>query len=82
MSEQIIKVEADPRDMDCLLITLRHLPSRFGFFKTRPARVAVYKGHGSSWYHVPSFKPAPSRLIPLLKAISYGPQFKHLRHKI
>jgi hypothetical protein len=82
MSEQILKIETDPRDMDCLQITLRHLPSRFSFFKSRQPSVAVYKGHGSSWYHLPSFKPAPSRLIPLLKAISYGPQFKHLRYKI
>ena len=79
MSEQILKVEIDPRDSACLQITLRHQPRRFRFWRSSHAQVAVYKGHGNDWYHIPSFKPAPNRLIPLLKAISYGPQFKHLR---
>ncbi len=82
MSEQILKVETDPRDSDCILITLRHLPKKLHFWGSKQPRVAVYKGHGNSWYHIPSFKPAPSRLLPLLKAISYGPQYKHLRYKI
>lgn len=82
MSEQILKVESDPRDADCIQITLRHLPGRFRFWQSKQPKIAIYKGHGNNWYHMPSFKPAPSRLIPLLKAISYGPQFKHLRYKI
>ena len=82
MSEQILKIEADPIDADCLQITLRHMPNRFNFWKPQQAKIAVYKGHGAHWYRLPSFKPAPSRLVPLLKAISYGPQFKHLRFKI
>lgn len=82
MSEQILKIEADPRDEDCIQITLRHLPRRFHFWRTTQPQVIVYKGHGSNWYRLPSFKPAPQRLVPLLKAISYGPQFKHLRYRI
>ncbi len=81
MSEQILKIESDPKDHGCIQITLRHMPGKFKFWQ-RTAQVSVYKGHGNNWYHLPSFKPAPSRLIPLLKAISYGPQFKHLRYKI
>ncbi|TQV76571.1 hypothetical protein FLL45_01010 [Aliikangiella marina] len=82
MSDQILKVETDPKDADCIQITLRHLPVKYKFWQSQRPIIAKYKGHGSHWYHVPSFKPAPSRLIPLLKAISYGPQFKHLRYKI
>jgi hypothetical protein len=81
MTEQIIKIEPDNRDEGCLLITLRHLPSRLCFWRSNKSYLAVYKGHADQWYHIPSFKPAPSRLIPLLKAISYGPQYKHLRYK-
>ncbi|TQV86526.1 hypothetical protein [Aliikangiella coralliicola] len=82
MSEQILKVEADPRDQACIQITLRHSPRKFQFWRSATPQVVVYKGHGNNWYRLPSFKPAPSRLIPLLKAISYGPQFKHLRYRI
>lgn len=77
MSEQILKIEHDPKDKGCIQITLRHTPGKLLFWKQ--ATVSIYKGYGRSWYHLPSFKPAPSRLIPLLKAISYAPQFKHLR---
>lgn len=79
MSEQILKVEIDPRDSDCILITLRHLPERSIFKKSQAARTALYKGHGNDWYCIPSFKPAPNRLVALLKSISYGHQYKHLR---
>lgn len=82
MSEQIVKVEADPLDQDCIQITLRHLPSRLKFWQAKEPQIVIYKGHGNHWYRLPSFRPAPSRLVPLLKAISYGPQFKHLRYKI
>ena len=82
MSDQILKVESDPRDSDCIQITLRHHPQKFRFWRVSAPRVAVYKGHGNDWYRLPSFTPAPNRLVPLLKAISYSPQFKHLRYKL
>lgn len=81
MSEQIVKIETDPKDDACMLITLRHLPNRFNFWQ-RKAKIAVYKGHGQHWYRLPSFTPVPTKLLPLLKAISYGPQFKHLRYDL
>lgn len=80
MSEQILKVETDPRDDKCIQITLRHHPKRFHFWQSNNPYVVIYKGHGEHWYRLPSFKPAPNRLIPLLKSISYAPQFKHLRY--
>jgi len=82
MSEQILKIEVDPRDDACIQITLRHLPKRRLFTSQTKARTVTYKGHGRDWYCLPSFKPAPTRLLPLLKAISYGPQFKHLRFNL
>ena len=82
MSDQIIKVEADPKDEGCIQITLRHLPKKFHFWRPSVPQTIVYKGHGNHWYRLPEFKPAPNRLIPLLKAVSYAPQFKHLRYKI
>ncbi len=82
MTDQIIKVEADPKDEGCVQITLRHIPSKLQFWRSKQPQTIVYKGHGNSWYKLPNFKPAPSRLVPLLKAITYAPQYKHLRYKI
>ncbi|MGX5174520.1 hypothetical protein ACUR5C_10925 [Aliikangiella sp. IMCC44653] len=82
MSEQILKVESDPKDAQCVLITLRHQPKKLRLWGLKHPKVVVYKGHGDNWYRLPTFKPAPRRLVTLLKAISYGPQFKHLRYKL
>ncbi len=82
MSEQIIRIESDPIDKDYLLITLRHLPRKLYFWQAAKSYLAVYKGHGNNWYHLPSFKPFPSRLVPFLKAISYSHQYKHLRYNV
>ncbi len=82
MSEQIVKIEIDPRDNDCILITLRHLPEPTFFSRTKTAHTAIYKGHGNDWYCIPSFQPAPNRLVSLLKAISYSHQYKHLRYNL
>lgn len=82
MSEQIIKVQQDPKDAECILITLRHMPKRFVFWRTQAHRITTYKGHGRHWYHLPSFTPAPAKIIPLLKAISYSPAYKHLRYQL
>ena len=79
MNEQIIKVEADPKDQACTLITLRHMPNRLIFWKKKQSEVLTYKGHGNHWYQLPCFTSAPSKLIPLLKEISSSPQFEHLR---
>jgi len=79
MTDQILKVEISPLDDDCIEITLRHLPKRRLFSANTEAQTIVYKGHGRDWYCLPSYTPAPPRLLPLLMAISYGPQFKHLR---
>lgn len=81
MSEQILKVEPDPRDENCFQITLRHVPKKYRFWRSSEPKVVIYKGYHNDWYCFPSFQPAPSSLIPLLKAISYGPQFKHLHFK-
>ncbi|WP_196137489.1 hypothetical protein [Aliikangiella sp. G2MR2-5] len=82
MSEQIVKVESDPKDEGCIQITLRHLPKKYQFWRTNKPRLVVYKGHGDHWYRLPSFAPAPQRVVSLLKAISYSPQYKHLRYKL
>jgi hypothetical protein len=82
MADQILKVERDPKDSDCLLITLRHHQKSIFFLSSKKTITKVYKGHGRDWYCLPSFNPAPSRLLPLLKAISYSPQFKHLRYQL
>jgi len=82
MNEQIIKIETDPKDHDCLQITLRQKPLRIQFWRKQEAKLTTYKGYGRHWYCLPSFRPAPTKLIPLLKQISQGPQFKHLRFKL
>jgi len=79
MSEQIIKIEADPLDENCFFITLRELPRRLNPFSPKKPRVVVYKGYANNWYRLPDFTPAPAKKRQLLKAISQGPQFKHLR---
>lgn len=82
MNQQILKIEADPKDANCLKITLRQ-PSRYRLFRSnKTTEIVTYKGYGRNWYCLPSFKPAPNNLIPLLKDISRGQQFKHLRTKL
>ncbi len=82
MNEQIIKVESDTKDQGCLKITLRQSPNAFIFWKKNSSQLVTYKGYGKNWYCIPSFKPAPNRIIPLLKQISQGSQFRHLRAKL
>jgi len=82
MNEQIVKIETDSIDQDCLQITLRQTPIRMQFWRKQEAIVTTYKGYGRHWYCLPSFKPAPTKLVPLLKQISQGPQFRHLRYKL
>lgn len=82
MNQQIVKIESDPKDQDCLQITLRQLPSSIQFWKKQESQLMTYKGYGRHWYCLPSFKPAPNKLIPLLKEISRGQQFRHLRVKL
>ncbi len=82
MNQQIVKIEVDHKDQACLKITLRQKPSRLEFWRNQAPQLVTYKGYGRNWYCLPSFKPAPSRYIPLLKAISRGPQFRHLRIKL
>ena len=79
MSEQIINIESDPLDENCLQITLRELPGRLNPFARKKAQLVVYKGYANNWYRLPDFTPASARRRNLLKAISQGPQFKHLR---
>jgi len=79
VNQQIVKIESDPKDQDCLQITLRQLPSKMQFWRKKEIKLVTYKGYGRNWYCLPSFKPAPNKLVPLLKEISRGPQFKHLR---
>ena len=82
MNEQIVKIEADPKDHGCLQITLRQMPPRIKFWRKQQSQLITYKGYGRNWYCLPSFKPAPSKIVPLLKQISRGSQFRHLRYKL
>jgi hypothetical protein len=82
MDQQIVKIEVDRKDQACLKITLRQAPRRFAFWRKKEKQLVTYKGYGRNWYCLPSFKPAPSHCVPLLKAISRGPQFRHLRIKL
>ncbi len=82
MNEQIIKIESDPKDNDCLEITLRQPRNRAKFWIKQEPQLATYKGYGRHWYCLPTFKPAPSNIIPLLKEISRGSQFRHLRKNL
>lgn len=82
MNQQIVKLEVDPKDQACFQITLRQLPSRIEFWKSNQSELITYKGYGRSWYCLPSFKPAPAKISRLLKEISRGPQFKHLRYQL
>ena len=82
MKQQIVKVENDPKDQACLQITLRQMPERIKFWRKQHPQLITYKGYGRHWYCLPSFKPAPSKIVPLLKQISRGSQFRHLRVKL
>jgi len=82
MNQQIVSIEIDPIDQACLQITLRQLPSRIRFWKSAKSQLITYKGYGRNWYCLPSFKPASNKTSQLLKEISRGPQFKHLRYKL
>ncbi len=82
MNQQIIKIITDPKDQKCLLITLRISPNRFKFWGKQTSTLITYKGYGRNWYCLPDYQPAPKKLIPLLKEISRGPEFRHLRTKI
>jgi len=82
MNEQIVKIETDSIDQDCLQITLRQTPVRLQFWRKQKSRLTTYKGYGRHWYCLPSFKPAPTKLVPLLKQISQDPQFRHLRFNL
>ncbi len=79
MKQEIVHILKDPKDHDCLQITLRQTIKAFAFWKPRQTRLVTYKGYGRHWYCLPSFKPAPRKVIPLLKEISRGPEFRHLR---
>ena len=70
MNEQIVKIEADPKDQACMQITLRQVPARIKFWRKREPQLITYKGYGRHWYCLPSFKPAPNNIIPLLKEIT------------
>lgn len=82
MIQQIISVVADPKDQACLQITLRQLPSKIQFWRSNKSQLMTYKGYGRNWYCLPSFKPAPNKTARLLKEISRGPQYKHLRYQL
>jgi hypothetical protein len=82
MNHQIVKIEVDQKDDACLKITLRQLPSRIQFWRSDRAQLVSYKGYGRNWYRLPCFKPASNQTARLLKEISRGPQFKHLRYKL
>lgn len=82
MNEQIVKIETDPKDQGCLQITLRQTPPRIKFWRKQEPQLMTYKGYGRNWYCLPSFRPAPNKIVPLLKQISQGRQFRHLRVKL
>ncbi|MDH5432414.1 MAG: hypothetical protein OEY19_00560 [Gammaproteobacteria bacterium] len=81
MKSQIVRIVPDPIDEDCLQITLKHFPDRFRFWQSRQPKFAIYKGYGSEWYYFPSFNPAPEKVVPFLREIASGSQFRHLRAK-
>ena len=79
MTQQIIKIEADPIDDGVMQITLRQEASGLKFWKKQELQIITYKGYGKHWYSLPNFQPAPNKIIPFLKQIFQGRQFRHLR---
>ncbi len=79
MNQQIVQILKDPIDQDCLQITLRQPANPLLFWRAKESALVTYKGYGRHWYCLPSFKPAPRKVVPLLKEISRGPEFRHLR---
>jgi len=77
---EIIKVNADRLDPECLVVTLRHIPGRVARLVLGARdRVVTYKGRVSAWYVPPSFRPADTDTSQFLDNIASSREFAHLR---
>src|SRR3990167_400228 len=57
MRMEIIKVQADRLDPECLVVTLRHVPGTMAkLLLSARAKVVTYKGRHQAWYIPPSFR--------------------------
>lgn len=79
MIAQIVNVEPSKLDDDCMIVTLRHVPTTMEKWLGKEESLITYKGHGSHWYQVPCFSPAHSKVQKLLKSIYRGWEFRHIQ---
>ncbi|NQD38153.1 hypothetical protein HPT27_14070 [Permianibacter sp. IMCC34836] len=80
MRLEIIKVNADRLDPECLVVTLRHVPGSIARFMLGARdKVVTYKGQVSAWYVPPSFRPADADTSRFLDSIASSREFAHLR---
>lgn len=80
MRMEIIKVQADRLDPECLVVTLRHVPGTVAkLLLSARAKVVTYKGRHQAWYIPPSFRPADTDTSRFLDSIASDREFAHLR---
>lgn len=80
MRAEIVKVSVDRLDPECLVVTLRHVPSGLArWLLGARERVVTYKGRDQAWYVPPSFRPADAETSEFLSAIATHREFAHLR---